>query len=257
VSHTSATFEFEGFSIPQELAVLTGGGGESWAHIARAHLSAYERFCPIEAGQRVLEVGCGVGRDAIPLSEMLGSEGRYVGVDIIEPSISWCRSNITPRRPNTRFEHLDVHNSAYNPEGSLSALEVRFPVEDGWADRIVLQSVFTHMFAEEVARYLTEFRRILAPDGRVFATFFVTDWRTLRTARRSRAELDFRHRRGRGCRICDPGNPPGAVGYTPAALGRMLRRTGMAWAQPIHRGFWSGRTGVVDGQDIAVLRRRP
>jgi hypothetical protein len=33
----------------------------------------------------------------------------------------------------------------------------------------------------------------------------------------------------------------------------MLARSGMALDHPIHPGFWSGRQGVTDGQDIAVL----
>jgi len=249
------TFEFQGFAIPEDLALLTGAGGESWGAISDAHQAAYARYCPIEPGQTILEVGCGVGRDAIPLLQRIGPGGTYVGVDIIEPSISWCRANIGVRYQNARFEHLPVKNSFYNPSGTLSALDVRFPMDDGVADRIILQSVFTHMFAEEILCYLTEFQRLLAPTGRVFATFFVVDRTARRLARKTGAELTFDHRWQRGCRICDPLNPPGAVGYTPAALGRLLRRSRLILEQPIHGGFWCGRSGALDGQDVAVLAR--
>ena len=192
---------------------------------------------------------------AIPLIQRIGPGGVYVGVDIIEPSISWCRANIGARYQNARFEYLPVRHSFYNPSGTLSALDVRFPVDDGVADRIILQSVFTHMFAEEILCYLTQFRRLLAPTGLVFATFFVVDRTSRQLARRTRSELTFDHRWRRGCRICDPINPPGAVGYTPSALNQLLRRSGLILEQPIHPGFWCGRADAVDGQDIAILAR--
>jgi SAM-dependent methyltransferase len=251
------TFEFEGFLIPEDLAILTGGGEDSWVSISRAHMAAYARYCPVRSGQSILEIGCGVGRDAIPLLHVLGPEGSYVGVDIIGPSISWCQANITPRYPNAAFAHLDIRSNFYNPSGQASLLETRLPIEDGSIDLIILQSVFTHMFEDDIVHYLSEFRRVLRPNGSVFASFFIVDSESLgRTATRG-DELTFQHRWGNGCRISDPRNPEGAVGYTPRALHRMLRRSGMQLDQPVHHGWWSGRENALDGQDIAILKRSP
>jgi hypothetical protein len=44
------------------------------------------------------------------------------------------------------------------------------------------------------------------------------------------------------------------VGFRPAAFERVLRRGGFELDQPLHRGFWCGREGVSDGQDIAIMR---
>ena len=106
----SDTFSFDGYDIPLDLAILTGGGAETWEGISAAHLAAYARYCPLRAGHDVLEVGCGVGRDAIPLSAVLGPGGSYVGVDVSGPSIAWCRENITVRHPNFRFAHLNIRS---------------------------------------------------------------------------------------------------------------------------------------------------
>src|ERR1700728_206772 len=248
-------FEFEGFLIPEDLAILTGGGEDSWASISRAHMAAYGRYCPVQAGQSVLEIGCGVGRDAIPLLQVLGPEGSYVGVDIIGPSIGWCQANITPRYPNAAFHHLDIRSTFYNPSGQVSLSETRFPIEDGSVDLIILQSVFTHMFEDDIVHYLSELRRVLRPNGSVFASFFILDHESLAlTATRGDA-LTFQHRWGSGCRISDGQNPEEAVGYTPKALDRMLRRSGMQLDQPLHHGWWSGRQDALDGQDIAILKR--
>ena len=253
----NTTFDFEGFSIPVALAALTGGGEDTWASIAQGHLAAYDRYSPIRSGQQVLEVGCGVGRDAIPLVKLVGPQGSYIGVDTSLPSIQWCRENITPQFSNATFEHLDIRSQFYNPSGALSASETRLPVGDGQIDRIVLQSVFTHMFEDDIIHFLSEFRRVLRPGGLVFASFFVLDDESVRLTTHRGEALTFLYPLGDGCRISDPRNPEGAVGYTPRAIDRMLGRSGLMLDQPIHHGYWSGRSDVPDGQDIAILRRAP
>jgi SAM-dependent methyltransferase len=250
----TGTFAFEGYDIPIDLAILTGGGAETWAGISAAHLEAYERYCPLRPGHDVLEVGCGVGRDAIPLVRVLGPDGSYVGVDVSQPSIVWCRDNITPRHPNFRFDHLDIHSEFYNPSGARSAHEIVLPVASASMDRIVLQSVFTHMFEPDITHFLREFRRVLRPDGRVFASFFVLGEQSLRFAGATPDVLKFLHDRHRGCRINDPEHPEAAVGYTPAALARLVRHGGFALDQPVHLGSWCGRPDVDDGQDITILK---
>jgi SAM-dependent methyltransferase len=250
-------FEYEGYKIPVELVEMTGGGPDTWDVISVGHMDQYERYCPILADHDVLEIGCGVGRDAIQLTRTLSPAGSYVGVDIIRPSIEWCQGNITTRFPNFRFEYLDIHSQIHNPVGTAAVTEVTLPVADDSIDRIVLQSVFTHMFEGDIVHYLHEFRRVLRPGGRVFASLFLLDDESLRMARASGKDagsLTFRVPYGDGCLINDERFPEGAVGYTPAAFERILSAGGFELEQPIHRGFWCGRQGVPDGQDIAVLR---
>lgn len=151
-------FEYQGFSIPVDLVELTGGGPETWDVISVGHMREYERYCPIDASHDVLEIGCGVGRDAIQLTKLLSS-GTYTGVDIIKPSIEWCGANITSRFPNFRFHYLDIHSQIHNPSGQVRVQEVQLPVKDQSIDRIILQSVFTHMFEPDIVHYLREFRR--------------------------------------------------------------------------------------------------
>jgi SAM-dependent methyltransferase len=246
------TFRYKGFDIPEELAVLTGAGEESWHVIALEHLNNYEWHCPIRPGQRVVEIGCGVGRDAMHLPDRIG-DGSYLGVDIIPASIEWCRANITPRFANFDFQLLDVYNRFYNPSGSLSGADVKLPVPDGSVDRILLQSVFTHMFEIDITSYMQEFARVLAPEGLVFATFFLLDQTTKTLIEEGKSSIVFRHPHGDGCWIQFPDPPEAAVAYEPHVLARMLERSGLELDQPIHHGAWSGREAR-SGQDATVLR---
>ncbi len=168
-------FNCEGYQIPVELVNLTGGGTETWHVISVGHMDQYKKYCPIDPNHAVLEIGCGVGRDAIQLTKHLSKNGSYVGIDIIEPSIKWCQENITPRFPNFKFLFFDVQSQIHNAQGKIKTTDIKLPIEDASIDRIVLQSVFTHMFEEDIAHYLKEFKRVLRPGGKVYASFFIFD----------------------------------------------------------------------------------
>ena len=73
----------------------------------------------------VLEVGCGCGRMAVPLSRYIKS-GSYEGFDVDREAITWCQENISPNHPNFRFRHLDIYNAHYNPTGKIKASELSF-----------------------------------------------------------------------------------------------------------------------------------
>ena len=50
----------------------------------------------------------------------------------------------------------------YNPQGSQKAESMTLPLGDGSVDRVVLHSVFTHMFRDPIAHYMREIRRCSA-----------------------------------------------------------------------------------------------
>ncbi len=53
----------------------------------------------LRPSDRVLDVGCGVGRMAVPLTRYLSPEGRYEGFDVMANAVEWCQRHITPRFP--------------------------------------------------------------------------------------------------------------------------------------------------------------
>ena len=247
-------FDYKGYRIPIALVNLTGGGPETWEAIARHHMDAYAKFTPIDPSASViLEPGSGVGRDAIELTQHLSDEGSYTGLDIIRPSIEWCQQNITTRHPNFRFHHVDVYSQIHNPRGTLKVQDVRLPAGDRSIDRILLQSVFTHMFRQDIIHYLKEFRRVLKPDGLAFVSLFILDDTARAAIRRTRPSLAFEHRYD-DYWISDPNFPEGAVAYPESVIVQMLDSGGMKLAQPIHYGGWSGRENFEYSQDLTVLQ---
>lgn len=248
---------YEGFAIPIPQMLLTGGGPDTFDAIAAAHLANIERFIGLRPDLSVLEIGCGIGRDAIPLTRRLSAAGSYMGLDIIGPSIDWCQRNITARHPNFRFVFFDVKDQLHNPGGTMNALDVRVPLESGTVDLIILQSVFTHLLRPAIRHYLEEFRRLLKPAGHVYATMFIVNDAILAKARATNLtpfNLTFQHELDPGCRINDPVYPTGAVAYTAGALDEMLEGADLRLARPLLKGGWSGYyLDPDDGQDVAVL----
>ena len=122
------------------------------------------RMDVIAPESRVLDIGCGIGRLAIPLTRYLKS-GSYDGLDIVPSGIDWCNEHIAGKYPNFHFTLADVFNKEYNPGGHVSASDYTFPYPDDAFDLVLLISVFTHMLPEDTHRYIAEISPRVAPRG--------------------------------------------------------------------------------------------
>ena len=204
----------------------------------------------LRPGDRVLEIGCSIGRMALPLTTYLVPPGGYDGIDVSKRSIRWCRHAIGRQAPHFRFHHADVRNGEYNPRGSIDAADYRLPFDGASFDFVFLTSVFTHMLPHDVRRYLAEIARVLAPEGRVLATFFF-----LAKDAVSPGEMRFADR-GDGSRTVNARVPEEAVAYDEADLRRWLTEAGLVIVEPIRAGSWSGAPAAPAYQDVVVAKRR-
>lgn len=254
------TFHFRGYDIPVRLCRLTGGGPDTFEAISDMHIHNVNAACGFRSDLNVMEIGCGIGRDAIPLTSIIGEHGRYVGTDVIYDSVLWCSHNISQRHPNFTFIHQDIHDALHNPSGTATLEKTDLPMDDDWADLIVLQSVFTHMLSNGVVHYLAEFARILRKGGLVYATVFLVNDEILDVARRTNLtpwNLRFEHMASDGVFINDPKHPTGAVAYREDVLRTLIDRAGLKLVGPIRLGAWSGAHSLAfDAQDVVVLRRK-
>ncbi len=135
-------------------------------------LPLYERYCGLTSESRVLDVGCGCGRVARPLSGYLTPPGTYDGFDVNKAAIDYCVLAYEGQT-NFRFLRVDRRTARYNPEGRVSSLEFRFPYGDSSFDFVNLTSVMTHLLPDDVNAYLSELRRVLKPSGKAWVTFFL------------------------------------------------------------------------------------
>jgi SAM-dependent methyltransferase len=130
--------------------------------------------CAFTRQDFLVEIGCGQGRLAIGLLRHF-NDARYLGLDVSESSIDWCKRHIEKRHPSFQFRYVNVVNERYNPEGEPLSGDFHFPVPAGTADVVYLWGVVTNMEPKHLIPYAAEISRMLRPGGRVFLTANVED----------------------------------------------------------------------------------
>jgi SAM-dependent methyltransferase len=217
----------------------------------------YFKAAGLKPTDRVLDVGCGVGRMALPLTAYLSSSGNYDGFDIVPAGIEWCSTKITPVHRNFRFQLADIWHPMYNPRGKLSIAEFKFPFVDAAFDFVFLTSVFTHMRKDRVAHYLSEIRRVLKPNGRCVITWFLLNAEAIELIKTGRSSLNFIHRidEGDDCMTAYPDLPEHAIAFKEIDVRELYDKCGIHLDE-IKYGSWCGRKRFLSGQDIVVGTRR-
>src|SRR5450755_5169911 len=101
----------------------------------------------VQAGERVLDLGCGEG----DLTAVLARAGaRTLGVEVAEAALARARR----RHPELSFERVPIDDP--------------LPLADGAFDVVWASEVIEHV--ADTARWLSEVRRVLAPRGRLLVT---------------------------------------------------------------------------------------
>ncbi len=200
-------------------------GNELWL------LFLSRKYCT--SNSDVVELGCGCGRVARPLRDPPWSpwfEGTYVGVDIDNEMIEYCRNNF----PAGRFQFiLSPHNSkTYSQDNSCATSITAFELTiapPGSKDFVYSLSLYSHLLEAEVVDYLRETYRILRDDGIMYMTFFCIEHVEL--GRR----WTFQHRRGNAY-VESTRYPEAAVAYHEAFMTKLVANCGFQEVTVTPRG---------------------
>jgi ubiquinone/menaquinone biosynthesis C-methylase UbiE len=110
-------------------------------------------------GDRLLDVGCGNGDDALALAEAVAPDGSVVGVDASEAMVAEASQRATDADP-VSFRQADAE---------------ALPFDDGAVDGCRADRVLQHL--ERPRRAFAELRRVTRPGGRIAVTD--SDWGTM------------------------------------------------------------------------------
>lgn len=221
--------------------------------IGEEHLRYFIDDCGLMPDHHVLDVGCGIGRMAIPMTQYLSPSGSYTGFDIVEPAVEWCRKAITPRYPKFHFDFFDLYNGGYNTVAESKAATFRFPYRSDSYDFICAVSVFTHLVPADAENYLREMARLAKPGGRIFTSFYMYDDEAARLVAEGKTSLPFLHD-FEGTRIVDPEEPEHAIAFSPKHIRSLFQAAGLEIVGPIKKGLWCVRESGLDYQDIVIAR---
>jgi len=241
--------------VPPRRMHFVGHADSDFAATGDEFLGHFRTLGGLQPTDRVLDIGCGIGRMARPLAGFLGSGemGSYDGFDVNPDGIAWCAEHYRDH-PNFRFATADLFNSRYNPAGTQSAAKFTFPYADTSFDFALATSVFTHLLEGEAERYLAEAARTLAPGGRLFATWFLLDATSRPALAAGRTALPFPEPDAH-VSLLDEDVPEEAVAFDRAWLTDALQRHRLTLTS-VHEGSWRGeRKDAPTFQDIVVAMK--
>jgi SAM-dependent methyltransferase len=235
---------------PRRLALYVGHGdfrttGEEFARL-------FEELGGLRPTDRVLDIGCGIGRMARPLVPRLRAPGSYDGFDVTAAGIEWCQAHYRETPVPFRFTHADLQNDVYNPGAGGDASSYTFPYENGSFDFAFATSLFTHLLPDAADRYLAESARILAPDARLFTTWLLFDEQVGDAG--AGPPPPFTHSEAwLPAAVAQPDSPEMAVAYPLEWVRERLEAHGLTLSA-VHPGSWRAAAGRTL-QDVVVARR--
>jgi len=238
--------------VPPLWSVYTGRG--DYEQVGRTFLEYFREFGGLEPDHRVLDIGSGMGRMAVPLTTFLSERGSYAGLEIVKRGVEWCTRRFTRRFPQFRFVHADIRNDLYNPRGAYPPESYRFPFEDRAFDFVFLTSVFTHMAPDGVRNYLHEIARVLKPGRRCLFTCSIMDETSRQLVAAKRSSLDFSCCHGEYYSLRRDGSTDD-VAFEESWIRDTVTGAGLTVVEPIRFGAWSGRSEHLSMQDIVVVQR--
>lgn len=200
---------------------------------------------------KVLEVGSGFGRMALPLTKYLNENGSYYGLEIIKDGYNWCNSKFTSKFSNFKFKRIDVINERYNPSGTIEPSNYKFPFSDGSFDFVILTSVFTHMYPKDIQHYLYEISRVLKKGGNCFITYYLINEVSLKNIEKQLGVYNFRYFED-NYRFEDKENQLYQIAFDEKSIRKYYKKSEIEIKEPIHFGSWSGRDDYLSFQDIVV-----
>lgn len=238
--------------VPSQDKIFIGAG--NFSEIGAEYVKYFKDFCGLKPNHRVLDVGCGIGRMAVPLTRYINRSGRYDGFDIVQSGIDWCQQNLTARYPNFQFVLSDIYNKTYNQTGKIKASEYIFPYPDGVFDLVYLTSVFTHMFPEDVGHYLSEISRVLKPNGFCLITYFLLNQESQELIQSGKSVIDFKYKIDDFLTI-DEKVPEEAICLQEEFVLGQYTKYKIAIVNPIRYGGWSGRKSLLTYQDVIIGKK--
>lgn len=229
------------------------GSGDFLAQ-GKHHLELLNKYADLNENHSVLDIGCGIGRAAVALTQYLSEEGKYEGFDVVEKGILWCKKHITRDFPNFNFQYIPLNNDLYHFTDK-KAEEFVFPYANNSFDTIFLFSVFTHMQPLEVQNYFNEIQRVLKPGGKCLATFFLYDEQIEKGISNTENKINFPYERG-NYKLMNEKVPSANIAFKETYINEMIEVSHLKLKNKIY-GTWANRANndLFDFQDILVFEK--
>ncbi|HEX5073645.1 MAG TPA: methyltransferase domain-containing protein [Gemmatimonadaceae bacterium] len=108
----------------------------------------------LRSGERVLDIGCGNGKQLVVFSDLVGAGGQVIGADIFGrvPGLLDAAKKKLEGKHNVSFRDHDASLPFSEPDGAFNCVT----------------SCYSFYYVRDIRATLTEVRRLLCEDGRFF-----------------------------------------------------------------------------------------
>lgn len=108
----------------------------------------------IGAEERVLDVGCGLGKQAIEYAKIVGKDGIVIGFDISEDMLEEAKKKADEEKVTIQFIKYDANKVPFDF------------FDDNYFN--IISCSFAIYYLEDISKFLLEMKRILMSMGRLF-----------------------------------------------------------------------------------------
>lgn len=231
-------------------------GSGDFINQGKHHLNLLKAYTGLKKTDSVLDVGSGIGRTAIALTEYLDTTAVYEGFDVVKKGVDWCNKKIKKDYPNFNFTYIPLHNDLYNTSKD-KASNYAFPFNSDSFNVVYLFSVFTHMKIAEIENYISEIDRVLKPGGKCLATFFLYD-RENESQTTENVEFSFPFKK-EGYRLMSEKVESANIAVEMKTLNKIMATNGLE-IEDVVQGTWRDKSLSFDEvsrsfQDIVILEK--
>lgn len=237
--------------VPPRGKIFIGPG--DYVQLGEKFLGYFKELGGLQHNHAVLDIGCGIGRMALPLTGFLSAKGSYDGFDIVKSGIDWCNKHIAVKYPNFHFQFTGLYNQLYNTSDKSDASSFVFPYADKKFDFVFLTSVFTHMMPAEVEHYINEIGRVMKPGATCLMSFFIVNCESEDLMIKQPNHMNFPLNKG-FYRLHSSKVDTANVAYDEEWLLDKLEKAGLKM-ETIKYGQWCGRTSFFDYQDLLLCSK--
>jgi ubiquinone/menaquinone biosynthesis C-methylase UbiE len=231
----------------------TGIVHSEYVKAGEKYLTYFREFAGLQQQNSVLDVGCGIGCIAVPLTRFLNEKGSYEGFDIVKSDINWCNKNISAKHPNFHFQYSGFDNQPNKAEDKTDACNFIFPYDDAKFDFVCLTSVFTHMMPAEVEQYINETGRVMKTGATSLISLFIVNCESEDLMIKKPTQMNFPFNKG-FYRLHSLQAENKQVAYDEEWLLEKLSTAGLKM-EGIKYGNWCGRNSYFDYQDLLICRK--
>ncbi len=239
------------YGVPPRGKIFIGHG--DYVKQGEKFLNYFQELGGLQPDYAVLDIGCGIGRMAVPLTRFLSEKGTYDGFDIVKSGIDWCNKHISNQYPNFLFLYTGLYNQLYNTSDKSDASNFNFPYENAKFDFVFLTSVFTHMMPAEVEHYINEIGRVMKPGATCLMSFFIVNCVSEDLMIKKPTHMNFPINKG-FYRLHSAQVDTANVAYDEEWLLEKLENAGLKM-KSIEYGQWCGRDIYLDYQDLVICSK--